>query len=66
MYKDKQLTHMEIELFHSMSVPALFLYGFTSEGPFFMEGGWGAMSPCHLDDMMREEHLFCFILEDSF
>ena len=77
MYKDKQLTHMVIVptvlLFRSVSVPA-FPDGFTGEGPFFMEGGLGTMSPCHLDDTMREEHLdaklmtitVLFYLEDSF
>jgi hypothetical protein len=60
MYKDKQLTHMAIVstvlLFHSMSVHA-FLQGFMGKGPFLMEEGLGTMSPCHLDDMMREEHI---------
>ena len=60
MHKDNELTHMVIVpavlLFRSVSVPA-FPHGFTGEGPFVMEGGLGAMSPSHLDDMMREEHL---------
>ena len=42
-------------LFHSMSVSA-FLQGFMGKGPFLMERGLGTMSPCHLDDTMREEH----------
>ncbi len=27
------------------------------KGPFLMEGGLGTISPCHLDDTMREEHI---------
>ena len=59
--------------FHPMSVSA-FLQGFMGKGPFLMERGLGTMSPCHLDDTMRDEHIdaelmiitVLFYLKDSF
>ena len=69
MYKDKQLTHMAIVstvlFFRSVSVPA-FLQGFMGKGPFLMEGGLGTMSPCHLDDTTREEHIDAELMTISF